>query len=61
MDEQREFATADSRTAFQSAIHKEMKMTTSKPVELGKVSEETKEVGPGPIDHVGSLDGPFTA
>lgn len=36
-------------------------MTTSKPVELGKVSEETKEVGPGPIDHIGSLEGPFTA
>jgi hypothetical protein len=61
MDEQREFATAVSRTALHSAIHKEIEMTTSKPVELGKVSEETKEVGPGPIDHIGSLEGPFTA
>jgi hypothetical protein len=61
MDEQREFATAVSRTALHSVIHKEIEMTTSKPVELGKVSEETKEVGPGPIDHIGSLEGPFTA
>jgi hypothetical protein len=36
-------------------------MTTNKPVELGKVSEETKDWGPGPIDHPGSLFGPFTA
>ncbi len=36
-------------------------MTTSKPVELGRVSEETKDVGPGPGDHIGSLEGPFTA
>jgi hypothetical protein len=39
--------------------HKEIYMTTNQPVELGKVSEETKEVGPGPIDHTGSLRGPF--
>jgi hypothetical protein len=36
-------------------------MTTNKPVELGRASEETKEVGPGPIDNVGSLFGPWTA
>lgn len=36
-------------------------MTTNKPIELGKVSEETKEVGPGPIDNPNSLKGPFTA
>jgi hypothetical protein len=35
-------------------------MTTNKPVELGRVSEETKEPGPGPSDGPGSLSGPFT-
>jgi hypothetical protein len=35
-------------------------MTTNKPVELGRVSEETKEPGPGPIDNPPSLSGPFT-
>jgi hypothetical protein len=36
-------------------------MTTNKPVELGKVSEETQEVGSGVIDNPGSLFCPFTA
>jgi hypothetical protein len=27
-------------------------MTTNQPVELGKVSEETKHGGPGPIDNL---------
>jgi hypothetical protein len=36
-------------------------MTTNQPVELGKVSEETKEVGPGPIDNPKNLHGPFEA
>jgi hypothetical protein len=36
-------------------------MTTNQPVELGKVSEETKEKGLGPIDNPGSPVGPFTA
>jgi hypothetical protein len=36
-------------------------MTTNKSVELGRVSEETKGMGPGPIDHLGSLLGPNTA
>jgi hypothetical protein len=35
-------------------------MITNQPVELGKVSEETKDTGPGPIDHQGSLGGPLT-
>jgi hypothetical protein len=34
-------------------------MTTNQPVELGKVSEETKEVGKGEIDNPTSLFGPF--
>jgi hypothetical protein len=36
-------------------------MTTNQPVELGKVSEETKDVGPGPVDGPGSLMGPVIA
>jgi len=36
-------------------------MTTSKPVELGTVSEETKERGPGPSDFPGNPQGPLTA
>jgi hypothetical protein len=36
-------------------------MTTNKPVELGKVSEETKERGPGPLDNPTSIAGPFDA
>jgi hypothetical protein len=36
-------------------------MTTSKPVELGRVSEETKEIGPGPSDGPPSFMGPVTA
>ena len=36
-------------------------MTTNKPVELGKVSEETKEIGPWEVDNPNSLFGPFTA
>jgi hypothetical protein len=35
-------------------------MTTNKPVELGKVSEETKEIGPGPADNPVNGLGPFT-
>jgi hypothetical protein len=35
-------------------------MTTNKPVELGRVSEETKEIGPGPSDNPPGLSGPFT-
>lgn len=33
-------------------------MTTNKPVELGKVSEETKDIGPNPPDHNGAVEGP---
>jgi hypothetical protein len=36
-------------------------MTTNKPVELGKVTEQTKDFGPGVIDNPMSLFGPFTA
>jgi hypothetical protein len=36
-------------------------MTTNKPVELGKVSEETKHVGPGPSDNPITSVGPFGA
>ena len=58
--EQLDLATADSRTFFLRS-DKEIHMTTNKPVELGRVSEETKEWSPGPIDHIGSLLGPNTA
>lgn len=34
-------------------------MTTNQPVELGTVSEETKEWGPGPTDNDVTLIGPF--
>jgi hypothetical protein len=34
-------------------------MTTNKPVELGRVSEQTKEVGPGPSDFPGNPAGPL--
>jgi hypothetical protein len=36
-------------------------MTMSKPIELGKVSEETKDSGPFTDDHPGSSMGPFPA
>jgi hypothetical protein len=36
-------------------------MTTNKPIELGNVSEETKDIGPVAGDHPGSLVGPFKA
>jgi hypothetical protein len=36
-------------------------MTTNKPVELGKVSEQTKQWGPSPPDHPNSLFGEQTA
>jgi len=36
-------------------------MTTNKPIELGRVSEETKEVGPISEDNPGTHMGPFTA
>jgi hypothetical protein len=32
-------------------------MTTNQPVELGKVSEETKHNGPGPIDNFAGQTG----
>jgi hypothetical protein len=36
-------------------------MITSKPVELGRVSEETKQFGPSPPDSLGSPVGEQTA
>ena len=36
-------------------------MTTNKPVELGTVSEETKQFGPSPPDSLGSPVGEQTA
>ena len=36
-------------------------MTTNKPIDLGKASEETKHVGPGPADNPINDKGPFTA
>jgi hypothetical protein len=36
-------------------------MTTNTPIELGRVSEETKEVGPGPEDNPITRKGPFNA
>jgi hypothetical protein len=36
-------------------------MSTNQPVELGKVSEETKQMGPAPSDSLGSLIGDATA
>jgi hypothetical protein len=36
-------------------------MTTSKPIELGKVSEATKDMGPLTDDHPTSAFGQFTA
>jgi len=36
-------------------------MTTNKPVELGRVSEETKDIGLGPSDGPGHPSGPLTA
>lgn len=44
-----------------STSDKEIHMTTNKPVELGRVSEETKEVGPISEDNPGTHMGPFTA
>jgi hypothetical protein len=35
-------------------------MTTNMPIELGKVSEETKDSGPLKDDHPGSPAGPIT-
>jgi hypothetical protein len=32
-------------------------MTTNKPIELGKASEETKDNGPEPMDRPGASDG----
>jgi len=60
LGEQRELATADSRTLFISNA-KEIRMITSKPVELGRVSEETKQFGPSPPDSIGSPVGEQTA
>jgi hypothetical protein len=36
-------------------------MTTNQPIELGKVSEETKQIGSGPADNNVTPLGPFTA
>lgn len=36
-------------------------MITNQPIELGKVSEETKEIGPGPTDNGMTPVGPFAA
>jgi hypothetical protein len=36
-------------------------MSTSKPIELGRVSEETKQFGPSPPDSLGSPVGEHTA
>jgi hypothetical protein len=36
-------------------------MTTNQPVELGKASEQTKQIGPSPPDHPNSLVGEETA
>jgi hypothetical protein len=36
-------------------------MTTNKPVELGRVSEQTKQSGPAPSDSIGSPVGEPTA
>jgi hypothetical protein len=60
--EQLELATADSRAFFHYVhTHKEIDMTTSKPIELGRVSEETKETSPGPSDNGTGPFGPPTA
>ena len=58
---QRDVATADIARKFLLAIDKEIHMTTNKPVELGKVSEQTKQWGPSPPDHPNSLFGEQTA
>jgi hypothetical protein len=36
-------------------------MTTNQPVELGKASEQTKQIGPAPMDHPHTLVGEQTA
>jgi hypothetical protein len=36
-------------------------MTTNQPIDLGKVSEQTKETTPGSSDNPGSILGPVTA
>jgi hypothetical protein len=36
-------------------------MTTNKPIELGKASEETKHRGPGPTDNLLTPVGPIDA
>ena len=44
-------ATADSKTFLITCIrHKEIYMTTNQPIELGRVSEETKHTGIGEGD-----------
>jgi hypothetical protein len=52
-----ESASADCATFINSNHYEEISMTTNKPLELGKASEETKERGPLPSDHVGSMEG----
>jgi hypothetical protein len=36
-------------------------MTTNKPIELGKVTEQTKQFGPAPSDSPHSIVGELTA
>jgi hypothetical protein len=55
--EQRELATADSKDVFSQSIDKEIHMSTNQPIELGRVSEETKTTGVGSSD---SMQHPFT-
>jgi hypothetical protein len=45
--EQRDVATADSKEVSSLAIDKEIHMSTNQPIELGRVSEETKTTGFG--------------
>jgi hypothetical protein len=60
--EQVQKAIADGRAFFHYVhTHKEIDMTTSKPMELGKVSEQTKHFGPGPSDNGVTPVGPINA
>ena len=59
--EQLELATADSRAFFHYVhTHKEIDMTTNELVELGEVSEETKEPGPFKDDNEVEIHGTWT-
>jgi hypothetical protein len=46
-----EDATADSKSLFNFTHDKEIDMTTSKPIELGRASDETKDPGSFVSDH----------